>query len=304
MSKRIIITGATGLIGFHISQKLIDRGDEVIIFTRSPERASKKIRNAYDYVKWNYDSADDWHKYLNGVDSVIHLAGENVMAQRWNEEHKKRVLESRVKGTQNLVDAIGATDDKPESFICASAIGIYDNDIKMEYDEDGKHGSDFLAHVTERWEEEAQKVEKYNVRRVSIRTGIVLDRNDGALAKMLTPFKLFVGGPIGSGKQWMPWIHIDDIAELFIYAVDNKNVKSAINGTAPYPVTMTEFADTLGRILSRPSVFKVPNFALKFVLGEGAESVLKGSKIIPRKTIDAGYGFRFTNLEKALRDIL
>lgn len=304
MSKRIIITGATGLIGKCISQKFVDRGDEVIIFTRSPERASKKINNAYDYVKWNYDLTDGWQKYLNGTDAVIHLAGENVMAQRWNDEHKNRVLESRIKGTQNLVDAIGATDDKPECFICASAIGIYDNDIKMEYDEDGKHGSDFLALVTERWEEEARNVEKHHVRSVSVRTGIVLDRNEGALAKMLTPFKLFVGGPIGSGKQWMPWIHIDDIADLFIYAVDNENVKSAVNGTAPNPVTMTEFAETLGKVLNRPSVFKVPNFAVRLLFGEGADTVLKGSKVIPKKTQDYGFKFRYNKLEDALVSLL
>ena len=304
MSKRIVITGATGLIGSHITKKLIERKDEVIVFSRSPEKAEKKLPNAHDYVEWSYDEIGEWKKSIDGADVVIHLAGENVMAERWNEEHKQRVLKSREIGTRNIVEAIKESSNKPEVLICASAIGIYDDSPEAEYDEDGKHGDDFLTEVTEKWEAEAEKVEDAGVRRVSIRTGIVLDKNEGALAQMLTPFKFFVGGPIGSGKQWMSWIHIDDIANLYLFAIDNKDVQGVLNGTAPNPVRMNEFAKTLGKVMNRPSFFNVPKFVLKIVLGEGAGSVLRGSKIIPAKTKEAGFSFKFSELDNALREVL
>ncbi len=302
MSKRIIITGATGLIGSAISRKLIKRRDEVVVFSRSPEKAKQKVMNAFSYIKWNYDSYGDWKSSINEADAIIHLAGENVMGARWNEEHKNKVLNSRVNGTRNLVKAIGELAKKPEVFICASAIGYYNSSIEAVVDEDSQAGTSFLSMVTKRWEEEAAEVEKFGVRRVNIRIGIVLDKNDGALAKMITPFKYFIGGPLGTGNQWMPWIHVDDIADLFIYALDNK-VSGVLNGVAPSPVKMKEFAKTLGKVLKRPSFFYVPEFVLRIVLGEAANVVLSGSKVIPKRTMEAGYKFAHTNLEETLQNI-
>ncbi len=304
MSKRIIVTGATGLIGSHISNKLIERGDEVVVLSRSPERAEKKLPGAFKYVEWHYSEIGKWKDEINNANAIIHLAGENLMSKRWTDKHKMKVMESRVLGTGNLVKAIGESDKKPEVFICASGIDIYDDSIDKEYDEEGKHGSGFLARVVENWEEEASKVEKFGVRRVSVRTGIVLDKSEGALAKMVTPFKFFVGGPLGSGEQWMPWIHIDDISDLYNYSIDNVEINGAINATAPNPVRMKEFAETLGKVMSRPALFKVPAVFLKIVVGEAAEVVLKGSKIIPRKTLEYGFAFKFTQLDEALKDIL
>lgn len=300
--KRIIITGATGLIGSKIAAKLIKRGNEVVIFSRNPNSARQKISSAYNYVEWNYDLLGNWTEQIDEADSVIHLAGENVMGGRWTESHKNKVEKSRVVGTKNLVDAICTSQRKPV-FVCASAIGFYDNTINKIVDEDSEHGSGFLSEVTQKWEEEADKVEKCSVRRVSIRTGIVLDKNEGALAKMLAPFKFFIGGPLGSGKQWMPWIHIDDIVDLFIYAVDNE-IHGPINGVAPNAVTMNKFAFTIGKILNRPSLFRVPEFILKLVLGEAAEVVTRGSKVLPKKTLESGFNFRYTDLSEALRNIL
>lgn len=304
MKKRIVITGATGLIGSGLTKKLSARGDEVIVFSRSPKKAKEKLPGAFDYVEWHYDSMGNWVETIEGVDAVIHLAGENIMSKRWNDAHKKKVLDSRVTGTGNLVDAIGKAEKKPEVFICASGIDYYDDSIDGVYDEESEPGKGFLTNVVKSWEDEAAKVEKYNVRRVSIRTGIVLDKQEGALAKMITPFKFFVGGPIGSGRQWMPWIHIDDIVDLYIYALDNSEMYGAYNATAPSPVTMKEFADTLGRVMNRPSLFPVPAFVLKILIGEAADLVLNGSRVLPKKTLEAGYRFNYTDFRKALEDII
>jgi len=301
--KKIIVTGATGLIGNNIVTKLISREDNVIIFSRSPEHAEKKIRGAYDYVKWNYDMKGDWEESVKEADAVIHLAGENVMGGRWTDEHKKKVLESRKKGTRNLVDAICETNSSCKVFVGASAIGYYNNDKNLEVDENSPSGSSFLAEVTKVWEEETARVEKCNVRRVSIRIGIVLSKDGGALAKMITPFKFFVGGPIGSGKQWFPWIHIDDIANLFIYAVDNE-IEGVFNGVTPNPVKMDAFSKCLGKVLRRPALFRVPEFVLKIVLGEATETVTQGSKVLPRRTNNIGYKFIYEDIEEALKNLL
>lgn len=301
--KRIIVTGATGLIGQHLVNKLINRGDEVVIFSRSNEKAKKIFPDAAEYVTWNYDLLGGWEKNLEGADAVIHLAGENVMGGRWNESHKKKVVESRTRGTKNIVDAICNATKKPSVLVCASAIGYYNNAIDLEVDEDSSAGKGFLSEVVQKWEEESAKIDRCNVRRVNIRTGIVLDKNDGALAKMLTPFKFFAGGPLGSGKQWMPWIHIEDISNLFIFAVDN-DVAGILNGVSPNPVKMNNFAKILGQALNRSSFFRVPEFILSMILGEAAEVVTGGSKVIPKRTLQAGYKFIYTDLREALKNML
>ena len=300
--KKIIITGATGFIGKRIAEELISRGDEVTIFTRSVKNAKQKISNAYDYVEWNPE-LNNWYKKLEDKDAVVHLAGENVMAKRWNAEHKRNILSSRVDGTRSLVSAIGQLKDKPKAFISASAIGFYGNS-ESPVNEDSEPGRDFLAEVVNAWESEAGKVELYRVRRVSIRTGIVLDTNEGALVPMINQFRFFAGGPIGSGEQWFPWIHIDDVVKIFLFAIDNQKVSGALNASSPNPLRMKEFCKTLGRVMHRPSLFKVPAFIIKIIFGEAADVLLNGAQVIPEKTIKAGYNFRFETAEEALKNLL
>lgn len=304
MSKKIIITGATGLIGKKISRLLIDRGDKVVIFSRSPQKAAEAVPGADKYIEWDYKNSDSWKDLLNSADFIIHLAGASVMGGRWTERYKKIILESRVISTRSLVKAIADSQQKPQAFICASAVGYYPYSATEEFTEDSAPGDHFLSDVTEQWENESAKVEAAGVRRVNIRTGIVLDKHEGALAKMLTPFKFFLGGALGSGQQWFPWIHIDDIAGIYLHAIDNDNVYGALNGTAPEFINMNTFCKNLGKATNRPSFFKVPSFILNLILGKGAEAVLNGAKIKPQRTLGFGYKFQFEKSIEALNDII
>jgi uncharacterized protein len=302
MMKKVILTGATGLIGKNNASKLIQRGDEVTIFTRSVDKAKRIIPNAAEYVFWNSER-DDWQPKLESKDAVIHLAGENVMAKRWNEEHKKNIYNSRVDSTRILVKTIENAVDKPKVFISASAIGYYGNS-EESVSEKSNSGKGFLSEVVRSWEKETNEVDRLGVRRVNIRIGIVLDKYEGALEQMITPYKFFIGGPLGSGKQWFPWIHIDDVAGIFLFALDNENVYGILNAVSPNPLRMNEFCRTLGAVMNRPSLFKVPAFVLKIIFGEGADVLLGGAKVIPERTIELGYIFNFVEVEKALKNLL
>ncbi len=302
MNRKIVIAGATGLIGKNICSKLIERGDELIILTRSIEKAKTKIPHAKKYIYWDLLSSD-WHQELERADVVINLAGENLMAKRWTDEHKKNLRKSRIVSTKRIIEVVSSAKEKPKVFIAASAVGFYGN-TENEVDENSKMGECFLAQLVNDWETETQKVDELNIRRVNIRIGIVLDKNDGALAKMITPFKLFAGGPLGSGIQWMPWIHINDLTNIFLFAIDSENVKGIINGVAPNPVRMKEFAKAIGKFLNRPSIFRVPGFVLKLILGEAASVVLEGANVKPKKLQALGYKFMYDTLEKALAAIL
>lgn len=302
--KKIIITGATGSIGRSLTQQLIARGDAVTVFTRNPESAKKKIADASKYFKWEYENPDAWMNELNGVDTVVHLAGANLGAKRWNDEYKKLAYDSRILSTKNLVEAIKAVEQKPKAFICSSAVGIYGNRYDEILDEKSSAGNDFMANICKDWEKEAEKVEQYGVRRVSVRTGLVMQKDEGVLKKMLFPFKLFIGGPLGSGRQWFPWIHIDDIVGIYMQAIDNEKVSGAINGASPGIVTMKEFSKSLGKILKRPSVFPVPKFIMKIAAGEVAEFAVMSQRTSVEKIITAGYEFKFENLEEALRNLI
>ena len=312
--KNVIITGATGSIGHNIAQHLTARGDEVIVFTRNPEKAGRKLPAVKNFVKWDYGNIDDpsslhyagtsWMHELNGVDAVVHLAGANLGAKRWNEDYKKLAYDSRIVSTRNLVEAIKSVEKKPKVFICSSATGFYGNRYDEVLDENSSPGNDFLATLCNDWEKEARTVEQYGVRRVSIRTGLVLMKDEGVLKQMLLPFKLFIGGHLGNGRQYFPWIHIDDIVGIYLQAIDNPNVTGAINGTAPGIVTMRQFAKALGKNLSRPSLFPVPKFALKIAVGELGDYAVMSQRTSVDKILKAGYKFKFENLEGALRDLL
>lgn len=301
MNKKIVITGATGLIGRRLADKLINEKNEVTIVGRSIDKAKAIIPSAHEYVDWDYkiDPAD----FLEGKDVVIHLMGENIMASRWTEKHKRNVFESRIESTRALLSGMESAKSKPSIFIHSSAIGFYGN-TNSEVDENSGRGEGFLADVVSAWEEESSKIEKSGVRRVSVRLGIVLDRNDGALKKMLMPYKFFLGGSIGSGKQWFPWIHIDDVVEIVNYAIANPKITGAVNAVTPESINMKSFAKALGKVIKRPSLFRVPEFILKIILGESAEALIYGARVNPKRLIGYGYEFKYKNIDAALKSLL
>jgi hypothetical protein len=301
---KIIITGATGAIGQSLAKEIITRGQDVILFTRNIETAKKKIPNASKYVKWEYEYIDRWKNELIGINGIIHLAGANLGAKRWNKNYKKLAYDSRIISTRNLVEAIKSVDQKPKVFITSSAVGYYGNRYDEVLDESSSHGNDFLATLCNDWEMEAQKVELYGVRRVSLRTGLVLMKNEGVLKQLLLPFKLFIGGPLGNGRQWFPWIHIDDVIGIYLRAIDDENLKGPVNVASSGIVRMKEFAKTFGKVLRRPSIFPIPKLAMKVVAGEIADYAVMSQRISVEKILNAGYKFKFENLEETLRDLL
>ena len=270
---RVTITGASGLIGTKLRAALEARGDEVI-------PVSLRDRGPIELG-----------------DVVVHLAGENV-AQRWTDESRKRIEESRVDGTRRVVEAINSAATKPTALISSSAVGYYGKHGDEKLDESTPPGDDFLARVCVAWEAEAQKAQ---TRVVLVRTGVVLDKNGGALSKMLLPFKLGVGGPVASGKQYLPWIHVDDVVGIYLAAIDDERWTGPVNGTAPDPVTNKEFSRALGRALHRPAVAPIPGFAIRTLYGDMAEIVTEGQRAIPKRTLELGYQFRYTDLDDALK---
>ncbi len=304
MSKRIIVTGATGLIGKKLTTALIQRGDEIIIFGRNINKAKSNFPEANDFVEWDYHKPELWKSQLEKSDAVVHLAGTNLFSKRWSASFKREVIESRKISTHYLAEVIKSCINKPEVFISASGIGYYGDCGDSVLSEMSPAGSDFLANVCEVWESESAKVEILGVRNVRVRTGLVLSTEDGALKQMLPSFKFFIGGPLGNGNQWASWLHIDDIVGIYVHAIDNKKLKGAVNAAAPNPVRMKVFAHTLGKVLKRPSLFPVPKFMLKIVVGEAAEVVTASQRIDVKKLLGSGYQFKFKELESALRDLL
>jgi uncharacterized protein (TIGR01777 family) len=302
--RKIIITGATGLIGTHICEELSKRGDELTIFSRNADKAKSKLPLANEYVEWDYRKPDEWKNQLNSKDAVIHLAGANLFGKRWTEDYKKKIIESRESSTRNIVNAIAEAKVKPKVFICASGVGYYGDSGDNVVTENSPSGNSFIAEVCKSWEGVASKVEKFGVRSVSIRTAIVLDKKEGALEKMILPFKFFVGGTLSSGKQWFPWIHIQDLVKIYLFALDNNEINGAVNASSPNPVRLKELTDEIGKILRRPSFFKVPAFALKIALGEFADEVLASIKVVPEKLEKHNFNFEFGNLRNALEDLL
>lgn len=304
MNKKIIVTGATGLIGTQLCNALINRGDEVIIFTRNIGSAQKILGDKFSYVKWNYKNPNEWTRHLEDKDAVIHLAGANLFGKRWTAEYKKVILESRKLSTKKLISAIESTKNKIKVFISSSAVGYYGSRGDEVLTEGSKSGNDFLANVCNVWESEAEKASELGTRTAMLRQGIVLSNNGGALTKFLPPFKYFIGGALGNGKQWFPWIHIDDLIAIYLFILDNTLISGAVNVISPESVRMNEFAKTLGGVLHRPSIFKVPEFALKILVGEAASTILSSQRVVPQKLLDNGFKFKFEKLEEALIDLL
>ncbi len=299
---RVLITGASGLIGGTLADRLLARGDEVVGLSRDPEKA-RRSNPTVRWFAWEATLERPPAEAFEGVDGVVHLLGEPIN-QRWTPESKQRILESRRAGTHNLVQAIGALESRPRVLVSQSAIGYYGDSGDAIVDESAAPGSGFAAEVPVEWERAAHEADDL-LRVVVVRTGLVLDPRDGLLKQLLTPFRLGVGGPIAGGGQYMSWIHIDDEVGLLLWALGEERASGTVNAVAPNPVTNRELSTALGRVLHRPSRLPVPGFALNLILGgELAETVKGGQRVLPRRALDLGYRFEHPELEPALRDLL
>lgn len=296
---KLVVTGASGFIGSLLCQRLLAQGHTLTLLTRSaPRDASTGTKR---WLHWNPGMVGDWASALDGADGVINLAGEPIAAKRWTPKRKHRLRVSRLETTASLVRAMAKARQKPSFLLNASAVGYYGARGDETIGEAAEAGSDFLALLCREWEEEAKKAEKLGARVILLRTGIVLGAGGGALAKMAPPFKLFVGGPLGAGKQWMSWIQLEDEVNLILHLIENPQASGPVNATAPNPVTMKEFCRSLGQVLGRPSWAPVPAFALRFLLGEMAEMLVTGQRVVPTAAEKLGYRFRYPNLPEALR---
>lgn len=303
---KILITGATGLVGSKLLEELVLSGhDDIRILTTNKLRAKDQISFPVEIFEWNPILNKIEEGSLQGVDIVFHLAGESVADGRWSNERKKRILDSRVNGTKLLLKEIDKSSTTPKKFISSSAVGIYGGDLSdKEIDSTSPTGNDFLADVCKKWEEVLFNHNVVDMKAHVLRTGVVLSSHGGALTKMLTPFKFGAGGVLGSGKQYMSWIHRDDLVAAFIFIMNNDCKSDAYNGVAPTPVTNKVFTKVLGRTLGRPTISPVPGFMLKLIFGEMSEILLKGQRVIPKDLIKEGFNFKFSDLGNALEDIL
>jgi uncharacterized protein (TIGR01777 family) len=298
----ILVTGGTGFIGRPLCSFLQNAGHKLVIQTRTPESINKANPRANIKTIYQLSQLSNNDKF----DVVINLAGEPIADKRWSKKQKQEILRSRIDKTEELIQFFQQANNKPAVFISGSAIGYYglaqsDNEIN----EHGNPDNSFSSQLCQQWELSAQQAEKLGIRTCLLRTGIVLGKNGGALKKMLPPFKLGLGGKIGSGTQWMPWIHIDDMIGLIDLCINNKDISGAINCTAPNPVTNSTFTKTLAAAINRPTIFPMPAFVIKLLMGQmGEELLLNGKKVVPQKALDFGYQFKYQNIEKALAAIV
>ncbi|MEO8597999.1 MAG: TIGR01777 family oxidoreductase [Candidatus Solibacter sp.] len=295
----ITLTGASGLIGRRLLKTLGDSGHRLTVLSR---HAGTSVPPDVSAAVWDPMKGPAPETALRGADAVIHLAGEPV-AQRWNPEVKRRIRESRITGTRNLIATLAKLSEPPRTLVSASAVGYYGSRGDEVLAEDSPAGAGYLAEVCDAWERESVAAERLGIRVVRIRIGIVLAAKGGALAQMLPPFRLGVGGRLGDGRQWMSWIHLDDLVSMFQYALENP-VRGVWNGVAPIAVTNSDFTAILARTLHRPAIFPVPVFGLKLLFGEMAEILLASQRVVPRAAETAGFRFRFPELGAALHDVL
>jgi len=297
---RIAIAGGTGFVGEALTKELIKQGHEVFILTRKrKESDSKRV----SYIQWLNDG-DQPEKDLGEIHAIINLAGESINSGRWTEERKKRILNSRIQATEEVLRIINNLSTTPKVLVNASAIGYYGTSLTLTFTETSpSQGSDFLATTVKAWEQKAAEAKRLDVRTVFCRFGIILDQQEGALPRIALPYQLFAGGTVGSGEQWVSWIHINDVIRGILFTLENENMIGPVNFTTPKPLSMKAFGRTLGRVLNRPHWIPAPSFALKFLLGEMSTLVLEGQKVLPDKLIEAGFKFQFSELETALSNI-
>jgi uncharacterized protein (TIGR01777 family) len=305
---KIFVMGGTGLVGTALVTRLTSRGDEVMVLTRRPAHAKERWGNQCTIVEGDPMKTGPWMQAVKDCDAVINMVGESIFARRWNEPFKALLRESRVNSTQNVVRALMQSPKtpagKPKVLVNGSAIGIYGPCGDEELTEEALAGSDMLAQLALEWEQAASLAETAGLRVTRIRTGVVLDKDGGALPQMLTPFKFGVGGPIGFGKHWFSWIHIEDEVGIILLALDHPGAVGAINATAQHPVTNKEYSKALGSALHRPAILPVPPFMLRVILGQVAEILATGQRVIPAKALALGYQFKFPDIDPALSDLL
>ncbi|BAZ86130.1 thylakoid membrane protein ThyD [Dolichospermum compactum] len=304
---KIAISGATGFVGSRLVERLHTEGHRILVLTRNPTFAQKVFPSPVfpnlEIIAYTPTVSGTWQDAIPGCDGVVNLAGEPIAEGRWTPERKQEILNTRKLGTQKIVEAIAKANPRPSVLVNTSAIGYYGTSETASFNEDSASGNDFLSQVCREWEQEATKVKDTSVRLVILRFGIVLG-NGGALGKMITPFKLFAGGPIGSGRQWFSWIHLDDIVGLIIQALTKQTMEGVYNATAPQPVRMNDLSTTMGNVMNRPSWLPVPGFAIEAILGDGAKVVLEGQKVLPKRTLESGFEYQYPNLQSALTQIL
>ncbi len=305
---RVLITGGTGLIGRALIDLLLPDGHEIIVLSRHPDRAA--LPAGVQVIGWDARSAQGWAQWVEGADAVVNLAGESIAGKgpipsRWTADRKRRIRESRLNATRAVVEAIGMAGEKPKVLVQGSAVGFYGgrtDDVVL--DEDAPPGDDFLAKVAVQWEAASEPVEGWGVRRAIARTGLVLSAQGGSLPPTMLPFRFFLGGPLGNGLQWWPWIHIRDEARAIRFLIEEPRASGPFNLVAPNPVTNREFALVLGKVMGRPAFIPTPAFVLRLALGEMADLLLKGQRAVPKRLQELDFEFEFPELESALRDLL
>lgn len=299
---KILITGGTGFVGTQLTSRLTQDGHELTILSRSAKR-SGEVPRGISYLQGDPTQKGPWQESIKTHDAVINLAGASIFA-KWTEEHKKAIRESRVSTTRNIVEGIPSHSQEPFRLFSTSAVGYYGFCGDEELTEDSPPGSDFLARIAAEWEGEALKAREKGARVVITRFGIVLGEKGGALGRMIPLFKKFIGGPIGSGKQWFSWVHIQDLAEAFIFLLKHPEISGPVNLCSPNPVRNRELARALGKALHRRSFMPAPGFMIKLVLGEFGSVILEGQRVIPKKLLEKGFVFQYPNIEKALQGIV
>lgn len=301
---KVLIFGGAGFIGQNIIKELLAGGYEIYVMTRNRQKAATRLESEVNIIEWDNGCPLDFTGDLKDIDIVINLAGESIANHRWFSPVKERIISSRLRTTCTIVAAINNHTMEPRLLINASAVGYYGACEDEEILETREPGADFLANVCRVWEREAYKVESDLTRVVTTRFGMVLGNGGGALNRMLLPYKFNVGGPLGSGKQWISWIHIKDLTRMIRFIIDHEEVKGPINVTSPTPVRMKDFSKVLGSVLKKPSWMPVPEFLLKIALGEMSGIVVKGQRVIPQKVMKEGFEFKFPDVRLALKDIL
>jgi uncharacterized protein (TIGR01777 family) len=303
---KVAVTGATGFVGSRLVERLNAEGHAVVVLTRSLDRGRRVFPTSafpnVEVVAYTPLASGEWQAAISGCDGVVNLAGEPIAEGRWTPQRKQAILDSRKIGTEKIVEAIAQANPKPSVLVNSSAVGYYGSSETTVFDESSPAANDFLAQVCQAWEVAASKVKESGTRLVILRTGIVLGMG-GAIAKMLPPFQLFAGGPIGSGRQWVSWIHQEDLVSLILTAL-TQPLEGTFNATAPNPVRMAELCNSLGEVLNRPSWLPVPDFALEALLGDAAIVVLEGQQVLPKQTQASGFGYQYPLVKQALQEIL
>ncbi|HET7578830.1 MAG TPA: TIGR01777 family oxidoreductase [Bacillales bacterium] len=298
----VAITGGTGFVGRALTDSLIKDDHQVSVLTRNP--ANKPEKPGVTYVKWLVDNASPANE-LENVDAIVNLAGTSINSGRWTKSRKKEILNSRIKATEAVINLIDELSPKPSVLANASAVGYYGMSESETFTEDSRvHAEDFLAGVAQRWEEEASKATQYDVRTVFCRFGVILGTDEGALPQMILPYKFGAGGTVGSGKQWLSWVHIDDVVGMIRFAIETREMSGPLNVTAPEPKRMKAFGKTIGEVLNRPHWMPVPGFAMKAALGEMSSLLLQGQRVLPEKAKQHGYPFHYPELKPALNSLL